>query len=161
MLAKRIIKNARAFTLMELMIVVAILGVLSAVALPYYTSVTNKSKRAEAINGLAGIYTVEIAYYSTANEWLPHSCPPGPPHCYCPDAADPLQYSKEFTAGGLNFSGNLKFYGLCLEFPSGSPAIGGFISEAAGNIDRDPAIDHAQVTDGNRAIVILADDVAN
>jgi prepilin-type N-terminal cleavage/methylation domain-containing protein len=47
-------KNASGFTLIELMIVVAIVGILSAIAVPLYTDYITRSYLVEAQTGLAG-----------------------------------------------------------------------------------------------------------
>lgn len=49
------IKNNRGFTLIELMIVIAIIGVLAAVGYPAYTSSVQKGNRADGIGGLLSL----------------------------------------------------------------------------------------------------------
>jgi type IV pilus assembly protein PilA len=55
------------FTLVELMVVVAIIGLLSAVAIPNFQKYQARSKTSEAKLQLAAIYTAEQSFYSDYN----------------------------------------------------------------------------------------------
>ena len=52
------------FTLIELMIVVAIIGILAATAIPLFSKYVKKSKTAEASLNIRKLYDGELAYYS-------------------------------------------------------------------------------------------------
>lgn len=62
----------KGFTLIELMIVIAIVGILAAVALPAYQDYTVRAKMSEAIAKSAEVKT-SIAEYFSANATLPGS----------------------------------------------------------------------------------------
>jgi prepilin-type N-terminal cleavage/methylation domain-containing protein len=61
---KRLIKKMAGFTLVELMIVVVILGILAAVAIPAFSRYVKRSKTSEASANLRAIYQGEVAYYN-------------------------------------------------------------------------------------------------
>ncbi len=66
---KRSMKKVLAgFTLVELMIVVVILGILAAVAIPAFTRYVKRSKTSEATGNISKIYQGEIAYFNQSSE---------------------------------------------------------------------------------------------
>ena len=63
-------KKQQGFTLIELMIVIAIVGILAAIALPAYQDYTVRAKVSEAMVNMAEAKTTIAEYYS-ANNYLP------------------------------------------------------------------------------------------
>ena len=62
MLKKLRRNKQKGFTLIELMIVVAIIGILAAIAIPNYLSYTCKAKQSEAKSNLGAMATCQEAY---------------------------------------------------------------------------------------------------
>lgn len=58
----RKLKEKSGFTLIELMIVVAIIGILAAIAIPNFVKFQAKSQQAEVKSGLGSIRTMQEAY---------------------------------------------------------------------------------------------------
>ena len=57
------------FTLIELMIVVAIIGILAAIAIPAYQDYTKRAHVSEGLSLAAGAKTAVSEYFSTNNAW--------------------------------------------------------------------------------------------
>jgi prepilin-type N-terminal cleavage/methylation domain-containing protein len=59
---KTLIKSAKGFTLVELMVVIVIVGILASVAIPKFLDASNKAKASEFPTQLTAVYTGEMAY---------------------------------------------------------------------------------------------------
>lgn len=66
------LKRPDGFTLVELMVVVAIIGLLSAVAIPNFQKYQARAKTSEAKLQLSAIYTAEVSFFSDYNMY--HHC---------------------------------------------------------------------------------------
>ncbi|MDS7965813.1 pilin [Acinetobacter sp. V117_2] len=59
----------KGFTLIELMIVVAIIGILAAIAIPAYQDYTVRSQVTEGLNMAGGVKTAVNDYYTDVGSW--------------------------------------------------------------------------------------------
>lgn len=63
----RSIRNQKGFSLVELMVVVAIIGILSAIAIPQINKYMARARQTEAKTNLSAIYTSNKAFYAEYN----------------------------------------------------------------------------------------------
>ena len=111
-------KLKKGFTLIELMIVVAIIGILAAIAIPKFANLINKSKEGATKGALSSVRSAIQVYYGDNEGWFPaddltvlttngkyiNSIPvaklPGTPHA---DSAAVAVYTSSNTTSGGTF----------------------------------------------------------
>ncbi len=146
-------KSKKGFTLIELMIVVAIIGILAAIAIPNFLKFQAKSKQSEAKTNLKGIYTAETGYFGENNAYSGFDDANWTPvgqarYHYTLTGAitgnTSLEKGAQLTGLTANWTGN----------GGATPALGAspsqtFTAGAVGNVDNDTATDCWEINDAN------------
>ena len=136
---KRSMKKVLAgFTLVELMIVVVILGILAAVAIPAFTRYVKRSKTSEATGNISKIYQGEVSYFNQSSEQSIASFAAAP----ATPAATPT--ASKYVAQPTAFTTNSGWsaIGFSVDAPlyyqySATASASNFNAIAVGNIDGD------------------------
>jgi len=133
------LKKKTGFTLIELMIVVAIIGILAAIAIPNFLRFQAKAKQSEARVILAGIYTAETAYFAEQNT-------------YSADLISSVGFEPASTPKYYNPANGTNGFILAAGLVT-------FTAQASGNIDSDPQRDVWTVNSNSREPVVAENDV--
>ena len=142
----------KGFTLIELMIVVAIIGILAAVAIPAFMKYIRRSKTVEATMNIRKIYDSSVAYYEaehadptgavinrqfpTTKAWTPAANCGKQPGGKCAPATFKSQWVDP-TWMSLNFSVDDPFYYQYQYTSNGTDSSSTFSAEAQGDLNGD------------------------
>ncbi|WP_241758516.1 type IV pilin protein [Myxococcus landrumensis] len=153
-------KKKGGFTLIELMIVVAIIGILAAIAIPNFIRFQAKSKQSEAKTNLKAIFTAQKAYFGEKDKYVSDfkvvgfDPEPGNRYTYgiaaCASVAQAVN-ARTYTAGCIG-QDQARFTQVPTGGPALTPGITGtcpncsFNASATGNVDNDPEGDTWAIT---------------
>ena|SRR5690349_7977602 len=134
------LKREAGFTLIELMIVVAIIGILAAIAIPNFMQYQAKSKQSEAKTNLGGIYVSEVAYFGEQNAFSPVF----PTIGFVVASTGSQRYNYTVNAGTNVLAGTST---TCVTYTGSATSATGFTALATGNIDGDATCDTWTIND--------------
>lgn len=143
------------FSLIELMVVIAIIAFLAMIAVPNFNRFIAKAKRAEAYMNLNAIYAAQKAYWAEHGTYSDQLNGVGSIG-WKPEGNFYYTYGFIGSPGRNNFVGKLNTSTTHLQL--GKATNTGFIAVAAGDIDGDGTPDILTV-DENNNIVIVQDDL--
>lgn len=157
MIAIRTLRQ-QGFTLLELMVVVAIIGILAAIAIPNFQTVSMRAKRSELGTNVEGIRAAQMAYFNQYDVFV--DCGPAPAD---PAELGPVDFPSDPGFDIIGWRPDGKVYGSYASTTQteanlqGGGTIPGFAVEARSDIDQDDV--DVLVTASRQSKPVLSDDL--
>ncbi len=149
------------FTLIELMIVVAIIGILASLAIPDFMKMIGKAKQSEAQTNLNAIYTMQISYFADNGTYAGKTTSKGDAFQmigWYPKSPKALQYAYVLDEAVMT---GPKVAVPAGDIPSGFGSTrSSFTAIAIANIDNDKGYDIWITNDAND-LENISDDIAS
>jgi type IV pilus assembly protein PilA len=126
LLMKFLVNKTKGFTLVELMVVIVIIGILAAVAIPKFLDASQKAKASEFPTQLTAIYTGQLAYQAERGAYVTS-------YSYLRDSAgvDVPSTSRWFTYG-MTAADNTSFTAVAdVNTPGFGNAVSSFVAGSA------------------------------
>ena len=146
-------RESKGFTLIELMIVVAIIGIMASIAIPQFLKFQAKAKQAEARGNLGTIHTMQTAYFSSTDTFAGTA-----------RAFHLINFTPIAGQNRYNYIMDVGIYPATIDnfdpalLPAGVLVSNqGFTCLAAGNVDSDPFLDVWGVNDIREVKNAIAD----
>ena len=147
-------KGMKGFTLIELRIVVAIIGILAAVAIPNFRNYQLKSKESEAKVNLAAISVAQEAYFAEFDEYVPLGQNP------TGNAGSGKRTWSTSVAGYSSIGYRPKDSSVFFHYQTTAAGSNAFRATATGNLDGDGSDDNIwEVTNFTAARKTVARDI--
>jgi type IV pilus assembly protein PilA len=122
------------FTLLELMMVVAVIGILAAIAIPNFLRYQLRTRATETLTHLKGIATTEVAYFAEHGTFV--SVPTAVPASLPGTQRVPWPTNTQFDLIGWSPEGGVVFqYAVQADDPNGTGALTRFTAETTADLD--------------------------